>query len=113
METNEKATQPIPKAALDRLEKNLANSLDAVRKAQGHRSDQVQHLCDLVGITKRDLAGGIILGCKGDITQVELADRLMVSRRSINNWSEIVSALQSMKDYDRVQTEFQSEHELN
>lgn len=89
----------ISKKSLNEIERGLAVSLDAIRKAQGKRGDQVQELCDQVGISKRELAAGIVLSCKGDITITDLASRLKVTRRAIYYWPEIQSAVKAMQTY--------------
>lgn len=83
----------IQKDAAADLELKLTQALDAVKTARGQKADRVKELCDLVGINKRDLAAGLVFTSKGDITIVELARRLSVSRRTIHRWPEIVRAL--------------------
>ncbi len=81
--------------ALYDLDIKLTQALDAVKAAQGQKTDRVKELCALVGITKRDLAAGLVFNSKGDITIVELAQRLSISRRTIHRWPEIVRALKA------------------
>lgn len=101
---NDTATLPvcqdeISKKSLSELERTLAASLDAVRRAQGKRTDAVQELCEQAGITKRQLAAGIVLGCKGDITITELAGKLEIADRTIRRWPEIRAAIRTIQAY--------------
>jgi hypothetical protein len=81
-------------AAAD-LELKLTQALDAVKTARGQKADRVKELCDLVGITKRDLAAGLVLTSQGDISIVELSRRLAIDRTTIYTWPEIVRALKA------------------
>lgn len=93
--------EQISKNSLNELERTLTASLDAVRKAQGRRTDidAVQRLCNQAGITKRQLAAGIVLGCKGDITMVDLASKLEIGYTTIKRWTEVRTALRAMRAY--------------
>jgi hypothetical protein len=92
-------TFSLSKASLQKLEHTLNTSLDAVQKARGKRIDTVQRLCNLVGITKRDLAMGIILERNGDISQVEMAKILNINVDTFRkpNWSNVRNSLNTIK----------------
>ena len=78
---------------LEELNVKLTNVLDAIKTAKGQKVDHVKELCDLVGISKQSLAAGIIWISKGDITIVELAEKLHVGRATIYRWPDILNAL--------------------
>lgn len=80
---------------LDELIQSQTQALDSLKNMRGKRVDRVKELCDLVGISKRSLAGGIILESDGDISITELAQKLQVDRRTIYRWPEIVRALKA------------------
>jgi len=81
------------RAALIEIKHQLLGSVALVDKQLGVRNtdkaDRVRELCELVDISPRNLAGGIILSRAGDITKTELAELLGVSRRTINNWPNV------------------------
>ncbi len=83
----------IQRELLDDLDVKITQAFDAVKAAKGQKPDRVKELCDLVGITKRDLAAALVFTSKGDISIIELARRLSVSRRTIHRWPEITRAL--------------------
>jgi hypothetical protein len=80
---------------LDELIQSQTQALDALKMARGQRVDRVDELCRLVGISKRALAGGIILEHGGDISISELAQKLQVGRATIYRWPEVVRALKA------------------
>ena len=79
--------------ALEDIDVKLTLALDAVKAAKGQKPDRVQELCTLVGLTKRDLAAGLVFRSKGEITFVELARRLSINESTIRRWPEIHRAL--------------------
>lgn len=81
--------------ALHDLDVKLTQALDAVKAAQGQKTDRVKELCALVGITKRDLAAALVFRSKGHITFVELANRLSVNESTVRRWPEIHRALRA------------------
>lgn len=80
---------------LDELILSQTKALDALKSAAGCRVDRVQELCALVGMSKRDLAAGLIFRSKGTITFVELARRLSVNESTVRRWPEIHRALRA------------------
>ena len=85
----------IPPDVLDDLDIKITQALDAVKAAKGQKVDRVQELCDLVGISKQSLAGGIILENKGDISQIEIARILNIHERTLRkrSWHKIRTLL--------------------
>ncbi len=81
--------------ALHDLDIKLTQALDAVKAAKGQKTDRVKELCTLVGITKRELAAGLVLSTKGDISIAEISRRLAVDRTTVYTWPEIVRALKA------------------
>ena len=73
----------------------LTEALDTAKAAKGQKTDRVEELCTLVGLTKRDLAAGLVFRSKGTITFVELARRLSINESTIRRWSEIHRALKA------------------
>lgn len=99
----------LSKTSLQTLECTLWGVINAVQKAQNKRNDNVQCLCDSVGITKRELAGGVILRKGGNtLTVTALCRLLRIGRRTLYNWPEIVRALNTEKEYRKF--EFQNNH---
>lgn len=80
---------------LDDIDVKLTKALDAVKAAKGQKVDRVKELCDLVGISKRDLAAALVFRSKGNITFVELARRLSVNESTVRRWPEIHRALKA------------------
>ena len=80
---------------LDEMIRQQTQTLDTLKNVRGQsqRIDRVAELCDHVRISKRSLAGGIILEHGDNITICELAQRLQVARATIYRWPEIVRAL--------------------
>ncbi len=77
------------------LEVKLTLALDAIKAAKGQKPDRVKELCTLVGLTKRDLAAGLVFRSKGKITFVELARRLSLNESTVRRWPEINRALKA------------------
>ena len=81
--------------ALEDIDVKLTRALDAVKAAKGQKTDRVQELCTLVGLSKRDLAAALVFRSNGKITFVELARRLEVNESTIRRWPEIHRALKA------------------
>jgi hypothetical protein len=85
----------IQREVLDDLDKKITQAYDAVKAAKGQKSDRIKELCELVDITKRDLAAALVFRSKGNITFVELARRLSVNESTVRRWPEIHRALKA------------------
>ena len=81
---------------LDEMICRQRQQLQDLLRLRGQRYDPATELCKEFGISKRDLAAGLVFASKGNITIVELARRLSISRRTVYRWSEIVRALKAL-----------------
>jgi len=88
-------TIDIKPAEAEDLEVNLTLALDIIKAAKGQKPDRVKELCTLVGLTKRNLAAGLVFQSKGKITFVELAHRLSLNESTVRRWPEIHRALKA------------------
>lgn len=85
----------IQQDALNSLDKLITQAQGIVQQAKGQKVDKVKELCDLVDLTKRDLAAALVFRSKGNITFVELARRLSVNESTVRRWPEIHRALRA------------------
>ncbi len=85
----------IQQDALNSLDKLITQAQDIVHQAKGQKADRIKELCDLVDVSKRDLAAALVFRTKGNITFVELSRRLNVNESTIRRWPEIHRALKA------------------
>ena len=87
--------------ALDDIDVKLTQALDAVKAARGQRPDRMGEFCKEFGIYKQSLAIGIIFEADGDISQVELAQKLNIDERTLRkrNWRKVRTLLKNHSLY--------------
>ena len=88
-------TIEIKSDALEDIDVKLTQALDAVKAAKGKKTDRMQELCTLTGISKRDLATALVFRSKCKITFAELARRLSLNESTVRRWPEIHRALKA------------------